>query len=61
VSEGEESGAPARRDILAKYLGYVLPEVAAINPTSAMLLDQAILRLMDAPAGEDPLVPSKFS
>ncbi len=41
------------RRTLAKYLGYALPEVAAINPTSALLLDQAIAELIQAPEAAD--------
>ena len=52
----------ARRDILVKYLGYVLPEVAAVNPTSAMLLDQAISELRDtAGTDENPSTRGKYS
>lgn len=50
------------REILIKYLDYILPEVAAVNPTSAMLIDQAIARLIETPhGGEEVLLPGKLS
>jgi hypothetical protein len=61
ASEPDEHEALATaRDSLAKYLGYVLPEVAAINPVSALLLDQAIAGLKEQSADE-PVIPRKYS
>lgn len=62
AGEGHEQAPASAREILVKYLDYVLPEVAAINPTSAMLLDQAIARLLDTPhGGEDARLPTRLS
>jgi hypothetical protein len=61
LPDGDENDAPSSaRHVLAKYLGYVLPEVAAINPMSALLLDQAISQLMESPP-HDQLSTRKYS
>ncbi len=60
--DAEKGDAVSReREILAKYLGYVLADVAALDPTSALLLDQAIARLLDAPSEHNSLRPLKYS
>jgi hypothetical protein len=47
--DSSEAETPiSHRELLAKYLAYALPEVAAVNPTSALLLDKAIRELIDA-------------
>lgn len=47
--ESSESETPiSHRELLAKYLAYALPDVAVVNPTSALLLDKAIRELIDA-------------
>jgi hypothetical protein len=47
--ESSEAGTPvSHQELLAKYLAYALPDVAAVNPTSALLLDKAIRELIDA-------------
>ena len=49
AQESSEAETPvSHRELLAKYLAYALPDVAAVNPTSALLLDKAIRELIDA-------------
>jgi|HubBroStandDraft_6_1064221.scaffolds.fasta_scaffold567523_3 hypothetical protein len=46
--ESSEAETPvSHREVLAKYLAYALPDVAAVSPTSALLLDKAIRELID--------------
>jgi len=42
-----QSETLSQAELLAKYLAYALPDVAAVNPTSGLLLDKAIRELLD--------------